>query len=676
MTDSPPLTSVDAALAHAMRLFAQAPELAAEQARQILIAVPGEPGARLVLAMAHNAAGRHAEACAELEPLAREQPDAARVHMELGIALAGLQRHPQAVRALDRALRLKPDLPGVWLHMGDALRACGMTQRAGTAYLAHTRTGVQDPGLLAAGDALAGDRLPEAEALLRARLRSHPSDVAAMRMLAELGVRVGRNEQALDLLERCLALAPGFAMARHNYALVLDRCNRHEDALVEIESLLAADPDNAALQNLKAVVLGKLGNYGGAIRLYEAILGRRPKEARVWMSLGHALKTEGSTSRAITAYRRAIELNPGFGSAWWSLANLKTVRFDARDIAAMQAQLARGELDDDQRLHFEFALGKALEDAGDYPDAFAHYAGGNALRRLQLPYSRDQNTRRRRHAQATYSRAFFEARAGQGCEDPAPIFVVGMPRAGSTLVEQILSSHPQVEATMELPDIVAITRELRLRTRLPEATPYHEVVATLAAAELRALGEEYLQRTRVQRKLGRPYFIDKMPNNFAHVGLIHLILPNAKIIDARRHPLACGFSNFKQHFARGQAFSYDLVDMGCYYADYVALMAHFDAVLPGRIHRVTYESMVADTEAEVRALLDYCGLPFDERCLRFFENDRPVRTASSEQVRQPIFRDGVDQWRHFEPWLGPLKQALGPVLDHYPAAPPTAELPV
>ena len=674
MSTSEPIASVDAALAHAMRLYASDPLLAAEQARQVLAAAPGDPVARLLLGMSHNALGEHARALELLQALAAEQPEAPRVQLDLGIALAALGRRDEAIAALQRALHLQPGLATAWLRLADLLDVAGQRARAAQAYLLHARTGVHDPQLMAAGEALSANRLPEAERLLRDRLRAMPNDVAAMRMLAELAARVGRNEQALVLLERCLALAPGFAMARHNYALVLDRCNRHEDALVEVESLLAADADNAGLQNLKAVVLGKLGNYGSAIRLYQSILDRRPKEPRLWMSLGHALKTEGSTERAIIAYRRAMELDPGFGGAWWSLANLKTVRFDAGDIAAMRQQLQRTDLDDEQRLHFEFALGKALEDAGDYAESFAHYAGGNALRRIQLPYDADQNSQRRRRAQAAYTREFLTERADAGHDDPAPVFILGMPRAGSTLLEQILSSHPQVEATMELPDIIAITRDLRARSKRPETTSYHDIVAGMDPAEFKALGERYIASTRVQRKQGKPLFIDKMPNNFAHVGLIHLILPNAKIVDARRHPLACCFSNFKQHFARGQAFSYDLADMGRYYADYVALMAHFDEVLPGRVHRVMYEDMVADTEAQVRALLDYCGLEFDERCLRFFENDRAVRTASSEQVRQPIYREGVDQWRHFEPWLDPLKAALGAVLEHYPAAPPR-ELP-
>lgn len=676
MSATGPTTGVDAALAHAMRLLAQDPKLAAEQARQILLAVPGEPGARLILGMAFSAQKEYAQALAVLQPLAAEQPDAARVQLELGIALAALRRRDAAIAAIAQAARLQPGLPGVWLDLASLLDAAGQRAQAANAYLMHTHNGRHDPELMAAAAALGSDDLPQAEQKLRSRLRIMPMDIAAMRMLAELGARIGRNEQALALLERCLQLAPGFAMARHNYALVLDRCNRHEDALVELEGLLANDADNANLQNLKAVVLGKLGNYGSAIRLYESILDKRPKEPRVWMSLGHALKTEGQTDRAIIAYRRSIELNPGFGSAWWSLANLKTVRFDAADIEAMRRQLRRDDIDDNQRLHFDFALGKALEDAGEFADSFAHYAKGNALRRAQLPYDAEQNAQRRRRAQATYTRDFFTGRYGAGYHDPAPVFIIGMPRAGSTLVEQILSSHPQVEATMELPDIIAISRDLRMRSEQPETTSYHDIVADMDPAEFKALGERYIETSRVQRKQGRPFFIDKMPNNFAHLGLIHLILPNAKIIDVRRHPLACGFSNFKQHFARGQNFSYDLTDMGRYYADYVALMAHFDEALPGRIHRVIYEEMVDDTETQVRALLDYCGLDFDERCLRFFENDRAVRTASSEQVRRPIYREGVDQWRHYESWLYPLKLALGPVLERYPAVPPAGELPV
>lgn len=668
MVGTKPQASVETALTHAMNLLAKDPALAIEQANQILLAVPDEPVATLILGLAFNAQQDFARAIAELQPLSETQPDAPAVQMALGIALAGVERPQEALAAFEKAAALQPTLPSVWLHIAGLLSADD-DPRAAKAYLMHARTGMHDPMLMAAGAALSAGRLPEAETMLRERLRTFPDDVAALRMLAELAARVGRNEQALVLLERCLQMAPGFRMARHHHALLLDRSSRHEDALVEIEHLLEAEPDDAELLNLKAVVLGKLGHYGDAIALYEAILVSRPKDPRVWMSLGHALKTEGQTARAIIAYRRALEINPGFGGAWWSLANLKTVRFDAADIEAMRAQLQRPDMDEDQRLHFQFALGKALEDAGEYEASFACYAQGNAIRRTQLPYSAEQNYQRRRHAQAVYTPEFFAERAGCGSNDPSPVFILGMPRAGSTLVEQILSSHPMVEATMELPDIVSIVRDLRMRVENPETTSYHDLLAKLDTAEFRAMGERYLQTSRVQRKLGRPLFIDKMPNNFAHVGLIQLILPNAKIIDARRHPMACCFSNFKQHFARGQAFSYGLDDMGRYYRDYVGLMAHFDKVLPWRVHRVIYEQLVDDTETQVRGLLDYCGLEFDERCLRFFENERPVRTASSEQVRLPIYKDGVDQWRNYEHWLGPLEQALGPVLECYPAVP-------
>lgn len=672
MKTSTATVSVEDALAHGMRMLEIDPLMASEQARQILRAAPGDPAARLLLGMSYNVLGEFARALEVLLPLSLEQPSAPRVWMELGVAHAENKERPEAIAAIEQAARLQPTLPRVWLNLAALLDAVGDRARAANAYLMHARTGMHDPQLLAAGEALSGGRLPDAEGMLRDRLRAFPTDVAALRMMAELAARVGRNEQAIALLQRCMELAPGFAMARHHYALMLDRGYRHKEAMVELDDLLADDPDNADLLNLKAVVLGKLGDYGDAIRLYEAILRDRPKDVRVWMGLGHALKTEGQADRAITAYRRALEIDPGFGYAWWSLANLKTVRLDAHDIATMQAQSQRSDLADEQRLQIDFALGKALEDAGDHAASFAHYAQGNALRRTQLPYDAAQGTQRRRRAQSVYTPGFFMERAGSGDPDLAPVFIVGMPRAGSTLVEQILSGHPEVETTIELPDVIAIVRDLRARSPRPESTSYHDIVEEMDPAEFRALGRRYLETSRVQRKLGRPFFIDKMPNNFAHVGLIQLILPNAKIIDARRHPMACCFSNFKQHFARGQAFSYDLEDMGRYYADYVALMAHFDAVMPGRVHRVIYEDMVDDSETQVRALLDYCGLAFDERCLRFFENDRPVRTASSEQVRQPIYRDGVDQWKHFEPWLEPLERALGPVLQHYPAPPPGA----
>jgi tetratricopeptide (TPR) repeat protein len=531
------------------------------------------------------------------------------------------------------------------------------------------RQAVADPGLLAAGEALAGNDIPRAEALLRSHLKRRPADVAAIRMMAELAARIGRHEDACALLERCLELAPGFDAARQNYAMVLHRANRPDDALAQIGYLLDRDPRNPAYRNLKAVVLCRTGDYAEAVSLFEGILAEHPGQARVWLSHGHALKTAGQGERAIAAYRRCAQLEPGFGDAWWSLANLKTFRFDDADVATMQGQLARADLGDDDRVHLSFALGKALEDRGEHAAAFESYAHGNALRLARVPYSADENSARLRRAAEIYTEALFREREGQGCLARDPIFVVGMPRAGSTLVEQILASHPLVEGTMELPEITSIARVLR-RQAGDAGSParYHEAVAQLDGEDLRAAGERYIERTRIQRKTGAPFFVDKMPNNFAHVGLIRLALPNAKIVDVRRHPMACGFSLFKQHFARGQDFSYSLPDIGRYYRDYVAYMAHFDRVQPGRILRVAYEDLVGDTEAQVRRLLDHCGLPFDEACLRFFENERPVRTASSEQVRRPIYREGLDHWKRFETWLQPLRQVLGDLPDASPVA--------
>jgi tetratricopeptide (TPR) repeat protein len=529
---------------------------------------------------------------------------------------------------------------------------------------------VRDPGLIRAAEALLDNDLPAAEAILRPYLHDRPTDVAAIRMMAELAGRLGRYADAEKLLRRALELAPNFSAARANLATALYRQNRPAEALEALDRLLEEGEDEGGHHNLRAAALGRLGSYEEAIQIYEQVLARMPDQPKVWMSYGHVLKTVGRTDDGVAAYRRAIAVAPTLGEAWWSLANLKTVKLDGDDIAQIEAALERRDLARPDRFHLHFALGKALDDAGDAERAFSHFAAGNRLRRLGLGYEADETSRGVERSRAFFTRALFAARAGQGCFAPDPIFILGMPRAGSTLVEQILASHSLVEGTTELPDIPLIAR--RLSGARDSARLYPEGLAELEPEALRALGEEYLERARIQRRTGRPYFVDKMPNNWAHVGLIHLILPSARIIDARRHPLDCCFSNFRQHYARGQAFSYSLEDMGRYYADYVSLMAHFDAVLPGRVHRVVHERLLEEPEAEIRRLLDHLGLDFDPACLAFHETRRAVRTASSEQVRRPINRDGVDQWRRYEAWLGPLKQALGAVLDHYPDAPPQA----
>jgi tetratricopeptide (TPR) repeat protein len=663
---SEPVGTLEVALNHTARLLATNPAAAAEQATEILKVVPGHPQATLFLGVARRRTSDASGAVGILEPLAAKHPNWALAHYELGLALGADRQGEAAVSALRSALRLKPDMGEAWRALGDHLTAMSDAAGADAAYAQHIRLSSQDPRLMEAGAALCDNRIAVAEALLREHLKQFPTDVAAIRMLAEVAGRIGRMGDSETLLRRSLELAPSFTGARHNLALVLHRQHRPAEALVEINRVLATDAKNPGYRNLKAAVLSAIGEYDQAIDIYSAVLAEYPKQAKAWMSYGHALKTAGRQDECISAYRRSIDLMPGLGEAYWSLANMKTFRFSASELDAMRAQLARNDLSEEDRFHFHFAIGKALEDSALHAESFEHYATGNRLRRAGIRYDADETSAHVQRSRANFSSQFFAEHAGMGTPAPDPIFIVGLPRAGSTLLEQILSSHPAVEGTMELADIAFMAGSLR-KSR-PGST-YLEVLAQLSADELRGLGEKYLEQTRIQRKTDAPFFIDKMPNNFMHVGLIHLILPNAKIIDARRHPLGCCFSNFKQHFARGQHFTYSLEDLGRYYRDYVELMAHFDAVLPGRVHRVIYERMVDDTEAEVRRLLAYCGLPFDERCLRFYENERAVRTASSEQVRQPIFREGVDQWRHYDPWLGPLKEALGSVLDTYPSTP-------
>jgi tetratricopeptide (TPR) repeat protein len=640
LSTAEPVGTLEVALRHASRLLAVKPAVAAEQAVEILKVVPQQPEAMLILGLARAAGG-------DVEG---------------------------SIDALTRTVSLRSDLPDAWLALADQLRLRGDAEAADRAYAHYIKAATRDPKLMSAAAALCDNRIPEAEALLRAHLAQHPNDVAALRMLAEVAARLLRHRDALRILERCLELAPSFDAARHNYASVLNRQGRAAEALEQCARLLAKEPHHPGYRSLQAAISANLGNYADSIAAYEAVLKQYPQQPKLWMSYGHALRTTGKVSESIAAYRRALSMEPTLGEAWWSLANLKTFRFSDADVLAIRQALLRGNLSDEDRLHFEFALGKALEDAASYEESFTHYSAGNALRRAVHGYDPEENSRFVRGSKQLFTREFFEERAGAGAPVRDPIFIVGLPRAGSTLIEQILASHPLVEGTMELPELPKIARELAGPRRDEPGSPeeggaFLERLASLTRKELLGLGERYLAETRMMRKTDAPFFIDKMPNNCLYVGLIHLILPNATIIDARRHPLACCFSCFKQHFARGQWFTYGLEDLGRYYRDYVELMAHFDEVLPGRVGRMFYERLIEDTASETRRLLEHCGLPFDPACLRFYENDRAVRTASSEQVRRPIFREAVDHWRHYEPWLEPLKHALGDILTGYPGVP-------
>jgi tetratricopeptide (TPR) repeat protein len=660
---TPQTGTVDEALAMASRLVQSDPARAAAQSREVLRVAPGHPQAQFLLGASLRRLGDLAGALGALEPLVRAQPRSPQAQFELGMALSAAEDPAGAERALRAAVALKPAWTEAWRALADILWLAGEARAADEAYARCIAASVQDPALMEAAAALCDERLAVAERLLRDHLKTRPDDVAALRMLAEIGTRLGRYADAEALLQRALELAPGFAPARHNLAVVLYRQNRAAEALVHIDQLLKVDPSDPGYRNLKAAALSLTGDYQGSIELYEDVLARFPGQAKGWLSYGHALKTAGRQADSIAAYRRSLDLEPGFGEAFWSLANLKTFHFTDQDLAGMRAQLERPALSDDDRLHLHYALGKALEDAGESEAAFGHYAEGARIRRDQIDYDAAETTAQLERSRALFTPGFFREREGWGCQDPSPIFVVGLPRSGSTLVEQILASHSEVEGTMELPDLVTLVRSLGERRRKTDTPPYPDVLDRLGPDEIRRLGELYIERTRIQRRLGRPFFIDKLPNNFLHAGLIRLILPKAKIVDARRSAMATCFSAFKQHFARGQNYSYDLTELGLYYRDYVALMDHFDEALPGHVHRVIYERIVEDTEAEVRRLLEFCDLPFQPACLEFHRNARPVRTASSEQVRRPIFRDGLDQWRRFEPWLGPLKRSLGELAE-------------
>ncbi len=662
-------TDLQAALSHTAKLLEERPKLAAVQALEILRNIPDQANALMFYALSQARLGDFPVAIETLTRLCALQPKWPAAHYELGLVLSKSGFGDKAVIALKNALAQQRELPKVWLALADVYSAMGENILADAAYTKQLQYSSRNPELMKAAKQLVDNEVALAERTLKTYLHEHPTDVSAIRMLAEVAARLGRDVDAENLLARCLELSPSFNFARQNYSYVLNRNNKFEQVLEQSEILLKADPKNLSYMNLKAVALSKIGDYSNAIKLYENVLANNPGYAKIWHSFGHTLKTAGFTERAISAYRHSIHLEPAYGEAYWSLANLKTFRFSAEDVAEISAQLGSTQLNDEQRFHFDFALGKALEDQKQYAESFQHYQAGNLLRSATIGYSAERNSKKVAVSKKLFTKQFFEQRKDFGIASAEPIFILGMPRAGSTLLEQILSSHSQVEGTMELPDIISISKDLYRKQTDSNAKLYYPALHDMSKEQSSMYGQRYLDNTAVHRKNATAFFIDKMPNNFAHLALIQLVLPNAKIIDARRNPMACCFSNYKQHFARGQNFSYGLNDMGRYYRDYVELMAHFDSVLPGHVHRVHYENMVENTEAEVRSLLVYCGLPFEQGCLSFYDNDRPVRTASSEQVRQPIYKDGVEHWRHFEAWLGPLKEALGPVLESYPDVP-------
>ena len=662
-----------AAQAEIAALLETQPQAALVRAEALLREAPGLPPVELLACQALRRLGKPQAAQARLALLARAHPRVPAVIWELAHAASEAGDGPRAIAALEDLTRQQPAIAGGWFLLARELRKAGRAAPAWRADLSGVHAASHDPDLLKAAVAMNDGRFEDAEAIIKARLAQDPDDPPAIRLLGEIRWRQGDMTEALALVERAVQVAPGFDLARDFLARLLIQTNRLTEALEHAEILSGSPIQSPSHDLLRASVLVRLGAQEEARGIYVRLLAQHPGQPQVWQNLGHVLKTLGKQSDAVHAYRQAVTHQPTMGEAWWSLANLKTVKLGADDIAAMDAALTLLAPRADERaedvFHLHFSLGKALEDAKDYDASFRHYDRGNRLRRTMVQHDADAFSEEVAATANAFTADFLAAMGPGGCAAPDPIFIVGLPRSGSTLVEQILASHSEVEGTMELPDMMVIASRLQSRVDHGEFPDFRTMIASLTPADRERLGEEYIERTRVHRQSGRPLFIDKMPNNWQHVGLIRLILPNAKIVDARRHPLGCCFSAWKQHFARGQVFSYDLRDVGHYYRDYVALMAAYDEAAPGAVHRVIYEQMVADTPGEVDRLLAALGLPFEQACLEFYNNDRAVRTASSEQVRQPIFTDGVEHWKHYAPSLGPLAEALGPVVDAYPSPP-------
>jgi len=633
-------------------------------AEALLQSVPENRDVLYLRAHAQRLRGATAAALATLATLERLYPRFSRLHEERGLCHVALKQAPEAIGALLQAVQINPALPASWSMLEGLYRLTGQTGNAATAadHVAMLRK--LPPEVVTATGLFSDGELGAAEQLIRAFLLKHGHHVEAMRLLARIGIERDVLDDAQRLFEGVLELAPDYAAARADYVRVLNERHLYPQAQREADKLLAADPANRDLRVLYALTCVGLGQHERAIGLYRELLAGAAQPADLHLSIAHSLKTLGRSAAAVEEYRAAAAARPDFGDAYWSLANLKTYRFGDREVERMRAAESAATTAGVDRYHLCFALGKALEDREEYAESFRYYERGNALKRAASRYRPEPLELNTRMQIEVCTPELFARHRGAGATAADPIFIVGLPRSGSTLIEQILASHTEVEGTHELADIPRIVAELKGREPDSAAPRYPAVLAQMSGADFRALGEKYLSETRSYRT-GKARFIDKMPNNFRHVGLIHLMLPNARIIDARREPMACCFGNFKQLFAKGQEFSYGIEDIARYYRTYLELMRHWDRVLPGRVLRVQHEDLVDDLEGNVRRLLDYCGLTFEPACIEFHKTERSVRTASSEQVRQPIYREGLDQWRHYEPWLGPLRTALGDALSRY-----------
>ena len=633
---------------------------AEKAACQLLAEEPDHKEALYLAAVAERYLKHPDTALAHLKRLLELDPTYGRAYQERGHTLMALGDSAGAESAYWDAVKHNPALVSSWTRLASLIPATD--ERSGNVSQVIAQLKALPPDLISAKSMMHEDRLYAAERLCRAFLQKNKSNVEGMRLLAELGVRLGILDDAEFLLETALTFQPDHTLARLDYITVLQRRQRYAKAQEQAELLYRQDASNPAFATAYANALMAVGEFTRAVEIYDGLAARFPEIAVNHLVRGHALKTMGRQSDAIAAYHQAHTVKPDFGDAYWSLANLKTYRFTDEEIAAMKAAEAAASTAPADRYHLCFALGKALEDKGDYGASFSYYERGNALKHEEVRYSADRTDSEFLDQKAFFTEEFLAAHRGVGTSSNAPIFIVGLPRAGSTLLEQILASHSQVDGTLELPNILALVHRLNGRRKRGDAPRYPGNLSGLEANTFREFGEAYIEDTRVYRQ-SAPRFTDKMPNNFRHIGLIHLILPNAKIIDARRDAMGCCFSGFKQLFAEGQEFTYGLEDIGRYYRGYVDLMDHWHRVLPGKILHVQYEDVVADLDGQVRRVLDFCELPFEDACIDFHQTDRSVRTASSEQVRQPIYQSGVDHWQKFEPYLGPLKSALGPVLQ-------------
>ena len=648
-------------------LLQSEPARVRERARGLLARAPDSRPLALLLASASLELGDAAGAVATLTPWVAREPASAMLRLEIGRAYRSAGRAADAVSALRAAVALDAGLADAWRELAELSFGTGDEAAGDAAYLRYSRLVKNPAGLTGAMTAVVAGRFDAAEQLLERHLAGSADDPGAWRLRGEVAMRRQRYAEAAGFFRRCLEITPGDATARFALAGALHELNRPDEALPLLDRLLRTEPGQAAYMELQAKVLRQALRNDEAMAVLRQAIERHPDTASLLLLYGHILREEGRAADANEVYRRVTALSPGAGTGWWCLANTKTYSFTETELADMHRLLDSGRPGATDRVHLEFALGKALEDRGGYEESFRHYASGNTLHRATFPYRPLAVERTTQRICETVTRGFVEQRHGWGSERADPIFIVGLPRSGSTLLEQVLASHSQIEGTHELPEIPAIAATLVLEQEADGAT-VRNPLATLTAAEIGRFADQYLSRCQRYRRSGTPRFTDKQLGNFRNVALIHLMFPRAAIIDIRRHPMASGFACYKQHFSHLMPFCYDLGEIARYYRDYVRLMDHIDTVLPGRVHRVHYERLVADPEGEVRKLLDYCGLPFEPACLQFHANRRAVRTISSEQVRRPIFKDSVEQWRHYQPWLGPLREGLGDLADTYPAA--------